>query len=145
MCIRDSYVYGLVAAIRDDEMAVEERVAGLGAISQRAEFADWVRHHAGDDVVGASPRAALQGLRLPDRVTGWRLTDEELIIDARNLCQAGMGSTRLLPGWPAPSPVTSFGRSPSYCRPSGSCRASSPSVSRGWLPSRARGPAVSIS
>ena len=61
-------------------------------------FRDWVLHEMDRRRGGDGDDDGLAALLAPDPVTGYRLSDDELVVHARNLCQAAQGSTRLLIG-----------------------------------------------
>jgi cytochrome P450 len=82
-------VFALVAEVQRERLAATTptRDASLAAVELRS----WLVAHAPDDVEAG----ALARLGDPDPA-GFRLSEDEFVMDAQQLCQSGKGATRLL-------------------------------------------------
>jgi cytochrome P450 len=84
-------IYELVRALRRERLVQTPTASGPAPSAIANEFREWALSE-----IQAGADGALSKLLDPDRVTGYRLTEHEFISDAQQLCQSGIGATRLL-------------------------------------------------
>ncbi len=92
-------IHELVATMNGERLASRDAACTGQPVTPSSEaFRDWVLHEMDRRRHGDGHDDGLAALLAADPVTGYRLDDDELVVQARNLCQAAQGSTRLLIG-----------------------------------------------